>query len=164
MDHSTLTAFMTEAIAEGRIGVEAGHGGPFGSLIVQLSDTAEPVVVGRGHNRVVIDNDPTAHGEMVAIRAATSKLGRFDLSDCVLFTSCEPCPMCLGAIYWARLRKVYFAATRQDAADIGFDDLHIYNELPLALDQRALPFEALQRSDALALFNEWQSKSDKTRY
>lgn len=164
MDQSTLTGFMAEAIAEGRIGVESGHGGPFGSLVVQLSDSAQPHVVGRGHNRVVIDNDPTAHGEMVAIRAATRKLGRFDLSDCVLFTSCEPCPMCLGAIYWARLAKVYFAATREDAAAIGFDDLLIYNELPLPLAERSLPFEPLQRDDALTLFREWQNKADKTPY
>lgn len=152
-------ALMAEAIAEAGAGMAAGDGGPFGALVVQGQ-----TVIARGHNQVIIDNDPTAHAEIVAIRAATKKLGRFDLSDCFLVTSCEPCPMCLGAIYWARLKKVYFAATRADAAAIGFDDLHIYNELPLDLDQRSLPFESVGRDEALAVFKAWQNKADKTPY
>lgn len=152
-------ALMAEAIAEATAGMNAGHGGPFGALVVQGE-----TIIARGHNRVLIDNDPTAHAEVVAIRGATKKLGRFQLSDCFLVTSCEPCPMCLGAIYWARLQKVYYGATRSDAAAIGFDDLHIYTELPLPLAKRALPFEAIGRDEALVAFRAWQAKADKTRY
>lgn len=155
--------YMKEAIAEGQRGMEAGHGGPFGALVVQERPEGGRIV-GRGHNRVLIDNDPTAHAEVVAIRAATAALGHFELKDCVLYTSCEPCPMCLGAIYWARLAKVYFGATREDAAAAGFDDLHIYNELPLPVEQRALPFESVGRHLAVPAFEQWRNKNDKTPY
>lgn len=134
-------------------------GGPFGAVIARGGD-----VVATGVNRVTANNDPTAHAEVSAIRAAAAKLGRFDLSDCEIYTSCEPCPMCLGAIYWAHIKKVYFGNTKADAKAIGFDDSFIYDELELPRDSRRLPSEEFMRSDALEAFRLWDGKTDKIEY
>lgn len=134
-------------------------GGPFGAVIARQGE-----VIATGVNRVTANNDPTAHAEVSAIRAAAQKLGRFDLSDCEIFTSCEPCPMCLGAIYWAHINKVYYGNTKSDAKDIGFDDSFIYDELDLPKDRRRLPSEEFMRSDALEAFRLWNDKTDKVEY
>ncbi len=150
---------MREAIRLAADGMQAGQGGPFGCVIVR-----DGRVVGRGHNRVTSANDPTAHAEVVAIRDACAQLRTFQLTDCALYTSCEPCPMCLSAIYWARIPEVYFANTRQDAADIGFDDDFIYRQIPLPLERRAVRMRPLLREEGLATFKAWAAKSDKVRY
>ncbi len=150
---------MQEAI---RISVEkmrAGCGGPFGAVVVRKGK-----VVGRGWNQVTSGNDPTAHAEVTAIRDACKRLKTFQLTDCELYTSCEPCPMCLSAIYWARLKRVYFGNTRKDAARIDFDDDFLYREVSLPISKRKLPMRQLMRDEALTAFKEWQSKSDKIRY
>ena len=139
--------------------MRAGKGGPFGAVVVRNDK-----VIASGHNQVTSANDPTAHAEIVAIREACRKLKTFQLDDCELYTSCEPCPMCLSAIYWARLKKVYFANTRQDAAAIGFDDDFIYREIPLALPKRTLVMKQLMRKKAHVAFDEWQKKTDKILY
>lgn len=149
-----------EAIALSREGMERNDGGPFGCVIVKNG-----VVIGRGNNRVTSTNDPTAHAEVVAIREACQALGSFQLTGCTLYTSCEPCPMCLGAIYWARPDRIVFAATREDAAAAGFDDQLIYDELPLPAELRRIPTNArLLRSEAQAVFHAWMEKPDKTAY
>lgn len=150
---------MRRAIALAEEKMRADQGGPFGAVIVK-----DGAVVAEGHNRVTSANDPTAHAEIVAIRAACAALDAFSLDDCDIYTSCEPCPMCLSAIYWARLRHIYFANTRKDAAKIGFDDDHIYREIPLPIDQRAIPMTRLLGDEAAAAFLEWENKSDKVRY
>ena len=137
----------------------ANQGGPFGAIIVRNGK-----VVGRGWNRVTATNDPTAHAELVAIRDACKKLKRFQLEDCELYTSCEPCPMCLGAVYWARLDRVFYANTRQDAAAIQFDDALIYNQIRLPIPRRKILMKPLLRSEALEVFKEWKNKADKVRY
>lgn len=147
------------AIDLSREGMRSGVGGPFGCVIVKDGE-----VVGKGSNAVSSSNDPTAHAEVVAIRDACANLGHFQLDGCILYTSCEPCPMCLGAIYWARPSKVYYANTKIDAARIDFDDQFIYQELELPLDQRKIPFEQLMNAEAWEVFEEWKSKSDKTLY
>lgn len=134
-------------------------GGPFGAVIARNGE-----IVATGVNRVTASNDPTAHAEVSAIRAATAKLGTFTLSDCDIFTSCEPCPMCLGAIYWARLKKIYFANNKTDAKNIGFDDSFIYDELALPRPERKLPSTVLLRDEALLAFKLWSDKSDKIEY
>jgi len=139
--------------------MHGNHGGPFGAVVVRKGR-----IIGRGWNQVTSANDPTAHAEMVAIRAACRRLKTFQLSDCELYTSCEPCPMCLAAIYWARLRKVYFGNTRQDAARIDFDDALIYREVATPLSRRKLPMKQLLRSEAQLVFKAWQNKADKIRY
>lgn len=152
--------FLREAIALARQGMDRNDGGPFGCVIVK-----DGRVIGRGNNRVTSTNDPTAHAEVVAIREACKELGSYQLEGCTLYTSCEPCPMCLGAIYWARPGRIVFAATRTDAADAGFDDQLIYDELPLPPQQRRIPTIAeVLRSEARAVFEAWKSKSDKTAY
>jgi tRNA(Arg) A34 adenosine deaminase TadA len=151
--------FMFEAVALSKQGVANNEGGPFGCVIVK-----DDKVVGRGNNRVTSTNDPTAHAEVVAIRDACKNLGTFQLEGCEIYTSCEPCPMCLGAIYWARPKVVYYANTRCDAADIGFDDSMIYEEISAELDNRRIPIINLGREDALKVFAEWQSKADKIDY
>jgi tRNA(Arg) A34 adenosine deaminase TadA len=120
--------------------------------------------IAEGVNQVILTNDPTAHAEMLAIRQACQKLGLFELKGCELYTSCEPCPMCLGAIYWARLARVYFGNTAADAAEIGFDDSFIYREIAQPLAQRKIPMVQTMREDALAAFRAWQEKPDKARY
>ena len=150
---------MEKAIRVSRQMMRAGKGGPFGAVVVRNDK-----VIASGHNQVTSANDPTAHAEIVAIREACRKLKTFQLDDCELYTSCEPCPMCLSAIYWARLKKVYFANTRQDAAAIGFDDDFIYREIPLALHKRTLVMKQLMRKKAHVAFDEWQKKTDKILY
>lgn len=137
----------------------ANGGGPFGAVIARDGE-----IIATGVNRVTADNDPTAHAEVSAIRKAASVLGTFDLSDCEIFTSCEPCPMCLGAIYWARLKKMYFANNKTDAKNIGFDDSFIYDELALPLGERHLSSEEMLRNEAIKAFEDWQNKSDKIEY
>lgn len=134
-------------------------GGPFGAVIVRNGN-----VVATGVNRVTVCNDPTAHAEVNAIRDACMALGTFNLKGCVLYASCEPCPMCLGAIYWAHLDKVYYAAGKNDAADAGFDDSFIYKELELPMKKRSKAMEQLDVDAALAPFKQWMAKNDKTRY
>ena len=150
---------MSQAIALGRQGMNDQGGGPFGAVVV-----CDGQIVGRGHNQVTSRLDPTAHAEVMAIRAACQSLGRFELKGCELYTSCEPCPMCLAAIYWARLERVFYACTRHDAAEIGFDDDFIYEQLPLEIAARSLPMEQIEREHSLELFREWVAKPDKTPY
>ena|SRR3990167_4648260 len=134
-------------------------GGPFGAVVVKDGE-----VIGQGHNRVTLDNDPTAHAEMVAIRAACARLGSFRLDGCTLYTSCTPCPMCLGAADWAHVSALVHAATSDDAAKAGFDDAFIFDELALPPTERALPLRQLSRDAALAAFAAWHAKQDKTQY
>lgn len=150
---------MREAIKEAEAGMRGGKGGPFGCVIVRKGE-----VISRGSNCVTSSNDPTAHAEVTAIREACRKLGTFQLEDCELFTSCEPCPMCLAAIYWARIPQIYYGNTRSDAAAIGFDDDFIYQQIPLAPGKRAIAMQPLLREEALPSFKEWQSKSNKVAY
>lgn len=152
-------SFMHEAIKLSLTGITSGEGGPFGCVIVKGDE-----IVGRGNNRVTSTNDPTAHAEVVAIRDACKNLQTFQLCDCEIYTSCEPCPMCMGAIYWARPKKVYFANTRTDAAEIGFDDSMIYDELNCEHASRKIPIIPLGRSEALKVFEEWKNKADKIEY
>jgi tRNA(Arg) A34 adenosine deaminase TadA len=152
-------SFMSAAI---RISIEkmrAGQGGPFGAVIVRKGK-----VVGRGWNQVTSANDPTAHAEVTAIRDACRKLKTFQLDDCEMYTSCEPCPMCLSAMYWARLKRVYYGNTRNDAAAIDFDDDFIYTEVSRPIAKRKLPMKQLMRKEALAAFAEWRDKADKIKY
>ncbi len=137
----------------------AAEGGPFGCIIVQHDK-----IIGRGWNRVAATNDPTAHAEVVAIRDACSHIGQYQLHDCEIYTSCEPCPMCLGAIYWARPRTVYFANTRTDAAAIGFDDNLIYEELKAPVDRRIIPMTMLGRDEAIRVFEDWKKREDRIAY
>ena len=149
---------MRSAIALSIENVRNG-GGPFGAVIARDGE-----VVATGVNRVTANCDPTAHAEVSAIRAAAAKLGTFDLSGCEIYTSCEPCPMCLGAIYWAHLDKIYYGGTKSDAAGAGFDDAFIYDEIDLAPSDRRLPSENLLRDEAVRTFEEWMAKEDKTEY
>ena len=151
--------FMQAAIELSLKGVASNQGGPFGCVVVRGDE-----IVGRGHNKVTSSNDPTAHAEVVAIRDACQNLKTFQLDDCEIYTSCEPCPMCMGAIYWARPIKVYFANTRQDAAEIGFDDSMIYDELTADHGSRKIPIIPLLRKEALKVFEQWQQKPDKVEY
>ena len=151
--------FMAQAIALAIENVHSGRGGPFAAVVVQ-----DGRVVGCGTNLVTSTNDPTAHAEIVAIREACRALGAFQLTGCEIFSTCEPCPMCMGAIYWARPARLYFAATRTDAARIGFDDAYIYEQLRLPPDERAIEMIQIMRDAALPAFAEWQRKEDKIRY
>lgn len=150
---------MRAAIELARKGMESGKGGPFGCVIVQ-GDT----IVGQGANSVTSDNDPTAHAEVVAIRDACQKLQTFQLNDCEVYTTCEPCPMCLGAIYWARPKKVFYAANRFDAAEAGFDDSFIYNELTIPVEARQIPMSSFNREEAVKLFESWKNWEGKVGY
>ena len=154
----TNKELMLRAIELSKDSVRNG-GGPFGAVIAKDGE-----IVAEGSNCVTIDCDPTAHAEVSTIRKACRKLGTFDLSGCVIFTSCEPCPMCLGAIYWAHLDKIYYANDRKDAAAIGFDDDFIYQELELKPADRQKPSEIIMREEALEAFRMWQEKEDKTEY
>jgi guanine deaminase len=151
--------FMLEAIKLSHNGVHNNEGGPFGCVIVKGEE-----IVGRGNNRVTSTNDPTAHAEVVAIRDACANLNTFQLDGCEVYTSCEPCPMCLGAIYWARPKIVYYANNRADAAAIGFDDSMIYDEFTCELEKRKIPIVPLGRDEALKVFEVWQNKADKLKY
>ncbi|MGM9656331.1 MAG: nucleoside deaminase [Alloprevotella sp.] len=149
---------MREAIRLASANVENG-GGPFGAVIARGGE-----IIATGVNRVTANCDPTAHAEVSAIRAAAQKLGTFNLSGCDIYSSCEPCPMCLGAIYWARLDRLFYGNTKADAARIGFDDAFIYKELALPLSERTLRAEQLLGKEAIATFEAWEQKSDKTPY
>jgi guanine deaminase len=159
MKKTSPSDFMRAAVAEARRGVARGEGGPFGAVVVK-----DGVIIARGHNRVVAAHDPTAHAEIVALRKAAKKLGRFHLSDCEVYTTCEPCPMCLAAMHWARIRRYHYGCTRHDAARLGFADKSIYDGLagkPAKDAPRALP---LLRDECHDVFLIWEKKADKTRY
>lgn len=150
---------MKMAIELSRDGMDQGKGGPFGCVIVKNGK-----VIGKGSNSVSLTNDPTAHAEMVAIRDACKNLGHFQLEDCELYTSCEPCPMCLGAIYWARPSKVFYANSKKDAAEIGFDDDFIYQEIELPIEKRKIAFEQISQNEAKKVFKDWLKKENKNLY
>ncbi|MFZ0335712.1 MAG: nucleoside deaminase [Candidatus Acidiferrales bacterium] len=150
---------MARAIELALENVRSGKGGPFAALVVRAGE-----ILAEGNNVVTSTNDPTAHAEIVAIREACKKLGRFELSNCEIYATCEPCPMCLGAIYWARPARIYFAATSADAAKIGFDDSLIYDELKKNVEARKISMLQLMREDALKVFRAWEEKPDKVRY
>jgi guanine deaminase len=150
---------MKRAIELSREMMETGTGGPFGALIVKGG-----VIVAEGANRVTTSNDPTAHAEIGAIRAACAALGHFSLAGCEIYTSCEPCPMCLAAIYWARLDRIYYGNSRTDAARIGFDDEFLYTEITQPIAERQIPLQRLLPSEAKQTFDAWELKRDKVRY
>jgi len=150
---------MRRAIALALENVSSGRGGPFGAVVVR-----EGAIIAEGTNLVTFSNDPSAHAEMVAVRAACRALGSFQLAGCEIYSSCEPCPMCLGVIYWARPDKVFFGVTAEDAAAVGFDDSFIYRELQLPRSGRSIPMVQMMREDALAAFRAWQAKPDKVPY
>ena len=139
--------------------MQAGHGGPFGAVVVRDGE-----LIAEGFNQVTSTDDPTAHAEIVAIRRACRKLGTFKLTGCRLYTSCEPCPMCLAAIYWARIERVYYAATRADAEEVGFDDRHFYEELARPLGEREMPEVPLLRDEARTMMAGWLKKDDRVEY
>ena len=151
--------FMREAIELAQEKMLEGHGGPFGAIIVRDSE-----IIGRGWNQVTSANDPTAHAEVMAIRDACSRIQEFSLASGTIYCSCEPCPMCLGAIYWSRLDSIYFAGSSADAAEAGFDDRHIYEELNLPQQSRSLPMQQLLQTDALDVFSQWKRKEDRIDY
>ena len=151
--------FMKVAVALSETNLYNNDGGPFGCIIVKGDE-----IIGKGNNQVTSTNDPTAHAEIVAIKNACKNLQTHQLEGCEIYTSCEPCPMCMGAIYWARPSKVYFANTRYDAAEIGFDDSMIYNEINASPDERKIPLINLGREDAKKVFISWHNKSDKQHY
>ncbi len=150
---------MKAAVNAALKGMDNNEGGPFGCVVVK-----DGKIVGRGNNKVTSSNDPTAHAEVNAIRDACKNLNSFQLEGCEIYTSCEPCPMCLGAIYWARPDKVYYGSNQIDAANIGFDDEFIYKEIPLPYKERSIPFQQLGREVALEVFIKWEEKEDKTEY
>ena len=151
--------FMKEAVKTALEGIANNDGGPFGCIVVK-----DGKIIGKGNNKVTSTNDPTAHAEVNAIRDACKNLNSFQLEGCEIYTSCEPCPMCLGAIYWARPDKVYYGSNQIDAADVGFDDAFIYKEIPLPYSERSIPFVQLGRDIALEAFQEWTKKEDRTEY
>lgn len=151
--------FIREAVDMAAENVKSGRGGPFGALIVKNGK-----VIGRGVNRVTDINDPTAHAEVMAIRDACRHLNHFRLEGAVIYTSCEPCPMCLAAIYWARIDKIFFAALNTDAAKAGFDDSFIYKEIPLPLEKRAIPIKQVDCRDLFKPFNAWMKSEHKINY
>ena len=151
--------FMKRAIELAEKGMKNNSGGPFGCVVVKDGD-----IIGEGYNSVTSTNDPTAHAEVLAIRSACLSLNSFQLKGCTIYSSCEPCPMCLGAIYWARPEKVYYACDREDAAIIEFDDQFIYDELGRQIGDRSIKFVKLLREDSLRVFNKWNDKEDKTLY
>ena len=151
--------FLKRAIQLAEDGMDKGEGGPFGAVIVKNGE-----IVAEANNKVTSNNDPTAHAEVVAIREACEKLQDFQLKDCVLYTSCEPCPMCLGAIYWARLKKVFYALNRKDAAKIGFDDQFVYDEIAREMDDRKIPFVNMMREEGLPVFEKWEEKGNRINY
>ena len=151
--------FMQDAIERAMENVRSGRGGPFGAVVVK-----DGRVIATGVNSVTASNDPTAHAEVNAIREACRTLETFQLTGCEIYTSCEPCPMCLGAIYWARPDRVFFAATASDAAAAGFDDSFIYAELKVPHQERKIPFESLMHEAGLEPFREWMRKNDRVRY
>lgn len=159
MNADARLPFMRRAVALSGERMRANLGGPFGAVIVKDGE-----IIAEGWNRVTSDNDPTAHAEISAIREACAVLGTFSLAGCEIYTSCEPCPMCLAAIYWARLDRIYFANSREDAAAIGFDDAFLYEEVAKPIEGRAIPAIKLTVPEAETVFAEWQAKPDKLRY
>jgi guanine deaminase len=157
--HMSQENYMLEAVRLAEEGMRSDRGGPFGCVIVRSGQ-----IVGRGSNQVTSSNDPTAHAEVTAIRDACRSLSTYQLSDCELYTSCEPCPMCLAAIYWARIPTVFYGNTRADAAEIGFDDDFIYQQVSLPPDRRAIKMTPLLRNAAQKTFKSWAEKADKIRY
>jgi tRNA(Arg) A34 adenosine deaminase TadA len=151
--------YLQQAVELAKQGIKDGMGGPFGCIIVKDGE-----VVGKGCNQVTSSNDPTAHAEVVAIRDACRRLGNYQLTDCDVYTSCEPCPMCLGALYWARPRRVVYASTRHEAADAGFDDAFIYIEINVPPGDRKIPFSHESLDEAAAVFRSWKTKGDKKLY
>ncbi len=151
--------FMQRAIELASNGIDSDAGGPFGAVIVR-----ELSIIGEGCNKVTSTNDPTAHAEIVAIRKACEHLQSFQLTGCTIYTSCEPCPMCLGAIYWARPDRIVYACNRTDAAEIGFDDQHIYDEIGLTFESRRIKTENFMRTEALSVFQKWGTKIDRIDY
>jgi len=151
--------FMARAIQLSMDNVQSGRGGPFGAVVVKGN-----AILGEGANQVTSTKDPTAHAEVIAIRDACRKLGTFELAGCEIYSSCEPCPMCLGAIYWARLSRIYYANADEDASRIGFDDSLIYRELSQPRSQRKIPMVQMMRTEALAAFRAWENKPDKIDY
>ncbi|TFG61869.1 MAG: nucleoside deaminase [Spirochaetales bacterium] len=154
-----MNDFMSIAVNEAEEGIKRNHGGPFGAVIVHKGK-----VIAKAHNCVIHSNDPTAHAEMLAIRKASRKLKRFDLSDCELYTSCEPCPMCFAAIHWAKMKTMYFGCTREDAAAIGFDDKYIYDVLGCKTDELQVEQIQIDRESCLKPFSSWAGKPDKKPY
>ncbi len=150
---------MLEAIRYSRSNLEDGSGGPFGAVIAK-----EGKIIAGASNKVTSTNDPTAHAEINAIRLACKNLNTFSLEGCEIYTSCEPCPMCLSAVHWARIEKIYYANTREDAAEINFDDDFIYNEVSKSVDDRVIPMIQIMRTEAKEVFKEWEKKEDKIRY
>jgi len=159
MQKNSEEKFMKVAIDLAFEGMHENKGGPFGAVIVQNG-----VIVGRGNNQVTSTNDPTAHAEIVAIRDACKQLNTFELNDCVIYTTCEPCPMCLAAIYWTHINKIFYGSTKLDAANINFDDSFIYDEIMKNNAERKLNMEQISRDQTIELFNEWQNKTDKISY
>lgn len=151
--------FMRRAIALAQTGIDRKAGGPFGAVVVKDGE-----IIAEAHNEVTSTNDPTAHAEVLAIRRACETLGTFQLDDCELYTSCEPCPMCLGAIYWARPKAVYYAGDRTDAAQVAFDDQFIYDEISCKLEERQIPFLQLLRDEVIPVFRHWDKMEEKIRY
>lgn len=152
-------AFMSRAIELAFENVKSGRGGPFGAVVVK-----DGQIIAEGANRVTASKDPTSHAEIVAIREACKRLGNFEITGCELYTTCEPCPMCLGAIYWARPARVYFACDANDASKAGFDDSLIYREIARPHGARKIPMSAMMREEALEIFRAWQAKPDKVPY
>ena len=159
MENQQHQEFMQEAISLSWKNLEAGEGGPFGAVIVKDSQ-----IIAKAYNQVVSTNDPTAHAEIVAIRQACQTLNTFQLEGCLLYTSCEPCPMCLGAIYWSRLDRIYYANTKADAAQCGFDDRLIYEEIDLPIGARRLAMIPLMREKALLAFQAWLKQENQIKY
>ncbi|MCC5945766.1 MAG: nucleoside deaminase [Bernardetiaceae bacterium] len=159
MTQTQIRYWLNQTLEEAAQNVHTGKGGPFAAIIVK-----ENKLLALGTNQVLVDKDPTAHAEVTAIRNACQIIGHFQLKDCILFSSCEPCPMCLGAIYWARPKAVYFAATKYDAAKVGFDDGFIYDEIVKNPLQRQIPFTQIDMKNAIEPFKIWQNKIDKTHY
>lgn len=151
--------YMRAAIAESQRGMDNNEGGPFGAVIVK-----DGKIIGRGNNKVTSTNDPTAHAEVTAIRNACAAIDDFDLSGTEIYTSCEPCPMCLAAIFWARIDKIYYANTKKDAAAINFDDDFFYQEIDKPLSKRSIPMKQILREDAIKVFQAWTDKEDKISY
>ena len=151
--------FMRKAIKLARKGMNKNAGGPFGAIVVK-----DGKIISKGYNKVTSKNDPTAHAEVVAIRKACKKLGTFQLDDCTIYTSCEPCPMCLGAIYWAHIDKVFYGNNKADARNIGFDDSFIYDELDIPINKRKIEFVQLLPDEAIKAFKSWNDMDDKVKY
>ncbi|MGO3238661.1 MAG: nucleoside deaminase [Psychroflexus halocasei] len=151
--------FIQKAIELAEKGMNKNAGGPFGCVVVKDDE-----IIAEGFNQVTTDNDPTAHAEVVAIRKACENLQNFQLENCIIYTSCEPCPMCLGAIYWSRPKAVYYACTKEDAAEIDFDDQFIYDEIDKDISSRSIEFINIEREKGVEVFKQWKVKADKTAY